>query len=386
MRNIDIRNVSLVTIYYGFLKMSLYGIYTYFTLFLFYIGYQYSEIGLVFAIGAIGMLFGNYLGGFLADKLGRKFPLFLSSLVISLALYLFSVFTTFLYVVISYFLFDIGQTLCISSLNAILGESVDKEFHQKISAISYGVSTVSGVISIGLLIMALYKNPLQKVMNEFFTLTSILTLILILITALIKETYRGEQERNVSSEKVSIFSILTGLRLKFLLLMSLIFFSFPTFWVLLSVYANIEVGVSLIEWGIIAAIWFIVYSPIQTIMSKFTEKINPSIGFLASGILFSLSAILISLKLGFFLFVIAIILEVICESILWPIVFKVEMMLTREEFRGRYIGLVNSMGSAMMSLGNFAGSNLYYIKPELPILSAMIIFLTTSITLSKQFK
>ncbi|MGQ4892108.1 MAG: MFS transporter [Candidatus Njordarchaeia archaeon] len=377
----NIRNVSLVTIYWSVLEIPLYLIYIYFTLFMYQVAFSPEQIGIVYAVGGLCFTLGQFLGGYQSDIWGRKTPMILSSLITPIALYFLSLYTDFSYVTIFYSVYSLFFSMGLASSNTILGDSINENEYEKYSAIALGFSKVPSILAIIIFIYYLNTLPLKQLFPPTLKILSLVSLSSLAFSVLIKETHKRK-----SGEKVPILEILDRYRLQFTVYIALVYLAFPTFWVLMSVFLSDVGGLTIVEWGYVALIWFVFYAPIQGIVSKVAERIPVKVGYLASGVLFSLAGLLAILKIGFMGYVASVLLEVSAEATLWPIVFKTEMLLTEKHYRGTYVGFVTSIGSIANSFGNYMGGKLYSVFPELPIVVAMIVYLMGTIPLSIQFR
>ncbi len=376
-----LRNVYIATVYWGIVNIPLFIIYTYFTIYLYNSGLEPAKIGLIFAIGSLANIIGYLVGGINTDLIGRRESMLIGTILVGVSIYFLPTLSEFLSVLIVYFVYMTGFSLFFVSLNTLLGDSLTSETYQKYSAIAYGVSKVPSIFAILVFILFLNKYSLGCLLKTTLQFSSFLVIASTLFVLLIKDIYKIEK----MERKIELDILFSKERFLFIIFMSLIYFAFPMFWVMLSVFATSKAGLNLVEWGLIALVWFASYSPLQTLFSKITNNISSRKGFIMSAIFFSINGLTIVISPNMLGFLLAIFFEVLAEAALWPIVFKVEMSLTESHYRGTYIGLVNIFGAIAMFFGNYVGGNLYSSIVVLPIIFAVIVFIIGTVCLATKY-
>lgn len=376
-----LRNVYVATVYWGFVNIPLFIIYTYFTIYLYNSGLEPSKIGLIFAFGSLANIIGYLVGGINTDLIGRRESMTIGTILVGVSIYFLPTLNEFFPILINYFVYMAGFSLFFVSLNTLLGDSLTSETYQKYSAIAYGVSKVPSIFAILVFIIFLNEYTLGYLLKVTLQFSAILVLISTLFVLLLKDVYKSEKQE----KKIELKVLFSKERLLFIVYMALIYFAFPMFWVMLSVFATNDAGLNLIEWGLIALVWFTAYSPLQTLFSRIANNISSKKGFILSAVFFSINGFILIVSPNMLGFLVAIFFEVLAEAALWPIVFKVEMNLTEPHYRGTYIGLVNIFGAVAMFFGNYVGGTIYSIIVVLPIVFAVVVFVIGALCLAIKY-
>jgi MFS family permease len=317
-------------------------------------GLTIIQIGTVLAVSSFSYQGGSVLGGFLADKIGRRLIITVGAFIKGLALVGFGLATTYSLLILVALLNGIGGGLNSPSTKAAIAALTSEEDHKTTVFSLRGIAANIGIGSAGLLTYFLIG---QESVVVFYISASIFAVL-----AIISWLYVPVNCKEDECEKISLQTYKEVLRNK-----AFVIYSIMSIFVW-GLYAQFALALPLRAESFmknptaVSLIWTfnsILVVLLQTsITNRVLERINP-MNALAIGTTFiGIGISSLYFANHFALLIVSGVIFVIGEMILMPTIDVTITKLATVQLIGTYFGLANFIFGLGEGLGNFGGSRL----------------------------
>lgn len=342
------------------------------------IGTPTYAIALLFAVSTITIAFSRLIGGYLADKNGRKTLISLLTYLVGGTYLLLALTTDWTIIILISILTNIFL-LYQPAISALLADSMPEEKRGKSYALTMIIPNISALLAPPIayyfvLSYGLINGMRYMLIAMWFDATIVASIRLILLRETIKPQRKigsfWNEYKIITKELLNNMRAIISFSIFVNLALGLI--------VMLQLYAINELNISFEVWSIILELYIIVYIISAYPIGHIADKVGRKPLLKISVVIYSISTVILvtfSLSAPLTALLIFHALTAFGASILGTALPAIQTDYINKEKRGKGFAVLALINSLSMAFGQILGGIFYQLNPQLPLVISSLIWL-----------
>ena len=358
-------------------------VYPYESLYLEALGASAFIIGLLGAISTLALFFSRLVGGYLADKYGRRDLIVAMTFGVALSYAFYALAPDWKLVAIGM----VVANLCLvyqPALQAITADSIPPEKRGLGYALANVIPGISALFSPFVARALIYRYGFVEGMRAAYWITVAGCLMAALTRAFfleetLKEKAKMEIRELLSEVKKSVSEMLKAVRqmpreLKvFTVILFISIFEEPMFHMFMSLYAVHVVGISRADWAVLNVIWSATALAVGIPLGKAVDVMGRKRALVLSYLLWIPSTVFFIISKSFLDLLIIFVVFSLGASFFGPAEQALVADLTPKELRGRVMAAIGNLNLVAAACASVIAGFLYQLDPVMPFLTCVFI-------------
>lgn len=309
-------------------------------------------VGLVFTFSAISSVIFSIIGGWIADKFGRRIALILGGVNGVIIYSLIATFITFhfhlIIIEIAFIMSSASGSFIFPSSTALVADVTKPEDRQ----VAYGIYRVLTNIgwAVGPIIGSYVINLGVAKIFAIVAFSSLIQLVMIVLFIFDRKSYKSNTKRKVSVLVFDRYLILFSLGTFFIMIVS------TQFSVTLPLYSTIHVGIPESDIGYIFAVNGFVVVLGQYFLSTLFKRFPDIITIIVGSLFYTVGYLLVGFSGTLLQLALDMVVITIGEDLVFPTLNTIISKISPPDKLGRYMGFNSMMNSSARALGPSVGT------------------------------